>query len=90
MTMRDYKSIELTPPGSFGGKLDREKLDEMLNEHGPEGWQIANPFHKSGGSLGGQTTGVIAVFVLTVSLIIYGMDYAVRVVLGLVTSLFTG
>ena len=37
-----------------------------------------------------ESTGVIAVFVLTVSLIIYGMDYAVRVVLGLVTSLFTG
>ena len=37
-----------------------------------------------------ESTGVIAVFVLTVSLIIYGMDYVVRVVLGLVTSLFTG
>ena len=37
-----------------------------------------------------ESTGVIAVFVLTVSLIIYGMDYAVRVVLELVTSLFTG
>jgi len=37
-----------------------------------------------------ESTGVIAVFVLTVALIIYGMDYAVRVVLELVTSLFTG
>ena len=37
-----------------------------------------------------ESTDVIAVFVLTVSLIIYGMDYAVRVVLELVTSLFTG
>jgi preprotein translocase subunit SecE len=37
-----------------------------------------------------ESTGVIAVFVLTVALIIYGMDYAVRVVLDLVTSLFTG
>jgi len=37
-----------------------------------------------------ESTGVIAVFVLTVSLIIYGMDYVVRVVLELVTSLFTG
>ncbi|HEV7591225.1 MAG TPA: preprotein translocase subunit SecE [Longimicrobium sp.] len=37
-----------------------------------------------------ESTGVIAVFVLTVALIIYGMDYAVRVTLELVTSLFTG
>ena len=37
-----------------------------------------------------ESTGVIAVFVLTVALIIYGMDYAVRVVLELVTSLFSG
>jgi preprotein translocase subunit SecE len=37
-----------------------------------------------------ESTGVIAVFVLTVALIIYGMDYGVRVVLELVSSLFTG
>jgi preprotein translocase subunit SecE len=37
-----------------------------------------------------ESTGVIVVFVLTVALIIYGLDYAVRLVLGLVTSLFTG
>lgn len=37
-----------------------------------------------------QSTGVIVVFVLAVGLIIYGMDYVVRLVLGLVTSLFTG
>jgi preprotein translocase subunit SecE len=37
-----------------------------------------------------ESTGIIAVFVLTVAVIIYGMDYAVRVVLELVTSLFTG
>jgi preprotein translocase subunit SecE len=37
-----------------------------------------------------ESTGVIAVFVLTVALIIYGMDYAVRVTLELVASLFTG
>ena len=37
-----------------------------------------------------ESTGVIAVFVLTVALIIYGMDYAVRIVIELITSLFTG
>ena len=37
-----------------------------------------------------ESTGVIAVFVLTVALIIYGMDYLVRIVIELVTSLFTG
>jgi preprotein translocase subunit SecE len=37
-----------------------------------------------------ESTGVIAVFVITVALIIYGMDYVVRVVLAMFTSLFTG
>jgi preprotein translocase subunit SecE len=37
-----------------------------------------------------ESTGVIVVFVLTVALIIYAMDFAVNNVLGLVTSLFTG
>ena len=37
-----------------------------------------------------QSTGVIAVFVLAVALIIYGMDFVVNNALGLVTSLFTG
>jgi len=37
-----------------------------------------------------ESTGVIAVFVLTVALIIYGMDYGVRIVIELLTSLFTG
>ena len=37
-----------------------------------------------------QSTGVIVVFVLTVGLIIYGMDFVVRSVLHLVSSLFTG
>ena len=37
-----------------------------------------------------ESTGVIAVFVLTVAVIIYGMDYVVRIVLDLLSSLFTG
>jgi preprotein translocase subunit SecE len=37
-----------------------------------------------------ESTGVIVVFVLTVALIIYGMDFVVNNVLRLVTSLFTG
>jgi preprotein translocase SecE subunit len=37
-----------------------------------------------------ESTGVIVVFVIAVALIIYGMDYVIRVVLDLVTSLFTG
>jgi preprotein translocase subunit SecE len=37
-----------------------------------------------------ESTGVIAVFVITVALIIYGMDYVVRVALAMFTSLFTG
>ena len=37
-----------------------------------------------------QSTGVIAVFVLVVALIIYAMDFVVNNALSLVTSLFTG
>lgn len=37
-----------------------------------------------------QSTGVIVVFVLTVAVIIYAMDFVVNNALGLVTSLFTG
>jgi len=37
-----------------------------------------------------QSTGVIAVFVLVVALIIYGMDFVVNNALSLLTSLFTG
>ena len=37
-----------------------------------------------------ESTGVIAVFVLTVALIIYAMDFVVNNALSLVTSLFTG
>jgi preprotein translocase subunit SecE len=37
-----------------------------------------------------SSTGVIVVFVLTVALIIFGMDYVIRSLLQLFTSLFTG
>ena len=37
-----------------------------------------------------SSTGVIAVFVLAVALIIFGMDYVINHALLLVTSLFTG
>jgi preprotein translocase subunit SecE len=37
-----------------------------------------------------QSTGVIVVFVLTVAVIIYAMDYLIRVGIDLITSLFTG
>ena len=37
-----------------------------------------------------QSTGVIVVFVLTVGVIIYAMDFVVNNALGLITSLFTG
>ena len=37
-----------------------------------------------------QSTGVIAVFVLVVALIIYALDFVVNNALSLVTSLFTG
>jgi len=37
-----------------------------------------------------SSTGVIVVFVLTVAVIIFGMDRIIMAVLNLVTSLFTG
>ncbi|HEX8696652.1 MAG TPA: preprotein translocase subunit SecE [Longimicrobium sp.] len=37
-----------------------------------------------------SSTGVIVVFMLLVSLVIFVMDYGIRTVLALVTSLFAG
>jgi preprotein translocase subunit SecE len=37
-----------------------------------------------------SSTGVIAVFVLAVALIIFGMDFVINNALRMVTSLFTG
>jgi preprotein translocase subunit SecE len=37
-----------------------------------------------------NSTGVIVVFVLSVAVIIFGMDRIIMAILGLVTSLFTG
>jgi preprotein translocase subunit SecE len=37
-----------------------------------------------------SSTGVIVVFVLTVAVIIFGMDRIIMAILGLVTSLYTG
>jgi len=37
-----------------------------------------------------SSTGVIVVFVLSVAVIIFGMDRIIMAILGLVTSLFTG
>lgn len=37
-----------------------------------------------------SSTGVIVVFVLTVAVIIFGMDRIIMAILNLVTSLFTG
>ena len=36
-----------------------------------------------------ESTGIIVVFMLTVALIIFGMDYVIRVLLQAVQSLFT-
>jgi preprotein translocase subunit SecE len=37
-----------------------------------------------------SSTGVIVVFMLIISMIIFGMDYGIRAILELVTSLFSG
>lgn len=35
----EYKVVELRE-GLFGGKMSSDKLQEVLNEHASEGWQL--------------------------------------------------
>ena len=56
----EYKSIALAAHGFFGGKIDQEKFEEMLNELGREGWELVNAFDTNQGH--GATRDVIAVF----------------------------
>jgi len=36
----EYKTIKIEPKGFWGTKLDPEKIDEILNELGNQGWEL--------------------------------------------------
>ena len=37
----EYKTIKLAATGFCGGKIDELRLDQMMNELGQQGWELA-------------------------------------------------
>ena len=62
MEQWEYKSVVFDfNTGLFAtGKVDRHLLDNGLNHHGREGWELVNMFDTNGGH--GATRFVIGVF----------------------------
>lgn len=40
----EYKTIKFATGGFFGGKLDTEGFDKMLNKMGESGWELISCF----------------------------------------------
>jgi hypothetical protein len=40
----EYRTIKLEAAGLMGGKLDTSRLDDMMNELGNQGWELAAAF----------------------------------------------
>lgn len=36
----EYKTLKIEPKGFWGTKLDPEKIDEILNDLGNQGWEL--------------------------------------------------
>ena len=40
----EYKTIKFETKGFVGGKFDENQIDEVINTHGKDGWEIATAF----------------------------------------------
>ncbi|WP_197086253.1 DUF4177 domain-containing protein [Sphingobacterium sp. IITKGP-BTPF85] len=38
----EYKTIKIEPKGFWGTKLDEDRIDEILNELGAQGWELVS------------------------------------------------
>ena len=57
----EYKTIKMGATGFFvGGKVDELKLDDMMNELGMQGWELASAFDTN--QVQGQTKDVLVIF----------------------------
>jgi hypothetical protein len=60
MDQWEYKTIKYKTGGFMGGKVDENEFQDILNQHGFEGWELVSCFDTSTGQ--GQSRDVIAVF----------------------------
>ena len=56
----EYKTVSLATGGLLGGKFDPEKLDEVLNDLGAEGWELTSAFDTNQSY--GATRDIVAIF----------------------------
>jgi len=56
----EYKTIKLQATGFIGGKFDETRLDDMMNDLGSQGWELAAGFDTNKGY--GETRDVVIIF----------------------------
>lgn len=60
MVQWEYKTVKYQTGGFLGGKVNQADMDELLNQHGYEGWELVSCFDTSQGQ--GQSRDIIMVF----------------------------
>ena len=56
----EYKTIKLAATGWVGGKIDELRLDQMMNDLGQQGWELAAALDTNEGY--GNTKDVVVIF----------------------------
>ena len=56
----EYKTIKLAATGFWGGNVDADKLNQMMNEFGQQGWELTTAVDVS--EIRGNTKDVIVIF----------------------------
>jgi hypothetical protein len=57
----EYRTIKLAATGFWmGGKIDEAKLDQMMNDLGTQGWELASAFDTN--EAYGSTRDVVVIF----------------------------
>lgn len=57
----EYRTIKLAGTGYWlGGKIDEAKLDQMMNDLGAQGWELASAFDTN--EAYGNTRDVVVIF----------------------------
>ncbi len=56
----EYKTIKLEATGWVGGKIDELRLDQMMNDLGQQGWELAAALDTN--EAYGETRDVVVIF----------------------------
>ena len=56
----EYKSITIDVAGWFGPDVNPEKMDQVLDANGAEGWELVSAFDVNAGQ--GRTTSIVVLF----------------------------